>query len=127
MADFERGRAHLVSVVTLKLSHWSQVPYGLFGVAHPIPEKALKCYQKAIGSEDRHRLTRSCFRRSSPATCKSSFRMVAKLMTRVSSYVSCRVSSAQHHVLSDQWNPCIEVCTKQSSDVVITPIRSSVW
>ena len=58
MADFERRRAHLFSVVTLKLSHMSQVPYGLFGVAHPIPEKAVKCYQKAIGIEDLHRLTR---------------------------------------------------------------------
>ena len=49
MLEFERARSHLLSHLTLKLSHWSQPPLILFGLAHPDQRQAHAVFDKCLG------------------------------------------------------------------------------
>ena len=39
-SDFERGRAHLLFLVTLRLGHWGEAPWAVFAAAHADPDIA---------------------------------------------------------------------------------------
>ena len=41
LAELKRARAHKASVFVLKLSHWREAPYPIFGMGHFEPSKAL--------------------------------------------------------------------------------------
>ena len=58
IGDSERARAHLVSVLTLKLAHWTEAPYVAFGAAHHDPETALDCLRKSESSGNQHAIAR---------------------------------------------------------------------
>ena len=39
--DYEKARVHLVGVFALKLAHWQEVPFAIFGLAHFDPQKSM--------------------------------------------------------------------------------------
>ena len=54
LQDFERARAHLISTFTLKLSHWREAPFCIFGIGHYAGRKAMQCFRKAMASNHSH-------------------------------------------------------------------------
>jgi hypothetical protein len=54
--DFELSRAHVVIMLTLKLSHWQIPPHIIFGMAHYKPEVAFDSYLKVMSSSHGHPL-----------------------------------------------------------------------
>ena len=56
MQDYDRARMHFVSVLTLKMGHWQEEPFFVFGIAHHVHAKAFKCYQHAMNSNSDHPL-----------------------------------------------------------------------
>ena len=56
VSDFEKSRQHLLSTFILKLAHWQECPYTVFGVAHYQASKAMRCYQLAMASNCTHEL-----------------------------------------------------------------------
>ena len=48
LQDFERGRAHLMFIVSLRLDHWRQQPWCVFGCAHHDPAKSKACLQRCL-------------------------------------------------------------------------------
>ena len=56
MQDFERGRQHLITQFTLKLSNWEEGHWHMYGIAHFNPQKAFACFTKALNSSDDHPL-----------------------------------------------------------------------
>ena len=56
MKDFERGRQHLITQFTVKLSHWEEGHWHMHGMAHHDQVKAYACYLKSRDSTDDHPL-----------------------------------------------------------------------
>ena len=56
MRDFERGRQHLITQFTIKLSNWAEGRWHMHGMAHHDPVKAYACYLKTLDSTDDHPL-----------------------------------------------------------------------
>ena len=48
LADFARARSHITTSFRLKLSHWRQLPWVLFGLAHWEEERAAECARRAL-------------------------------------------------------------------------------
>ncbi len=48
------GRGHLVFYMTLKLSHWCEPPWLLYGMAHRDPEKARAAHLRLLASQCPH-------------------------------------------------------------------------
>ena len=48
LQDFERGRSHIVFIVNLRLDHWRQAPWCVFGCAHPDTEKSKACIERCL-------------------------------------------------------------------------------
>lgn len=44
--DYERGRSHVVFLMTLKLSHWLTPPWCMYALAHHIPSRAAAAYER---------------------------------------------------------------------------------
>ena len=56
VSEFEKSRQHLLSTFILKLAHWRECPYTVFGVAHYQAAKAMRCYRFAMASNCTHEL-----------------------------------------------------------------------
>ena len=54
MHDFELARTHIVTMLSLKLHHWTEDPYIVFGIGHYLADKAYEAYIKAMGSTHPH-------------------------------------------------------------------------
>jgi hypothetical protein len=54
MNDWELARTHVVTMLSLKLHHWTEDPYIVFGMGHYLADKAFRAYTKAIGSTSPH-------------------------------------------------------------------------
>ena len=48
LQEFERGRAHLVFVLNLRLAHWRDAPYCVFGCAHLSPEVSKRFLRRCL-------------------------------------------------------------------------------
>ena len=62
--ELQRGKAHIVHILTLKLDHWSRLPWHLCILAHPLEREAQRGAQRIIQmftawpvGEVHHRLT----------------------------------------------------------------------
>ena len=56
MQDYDRARIFFVSVLTLKMAHWGELPFSCFGIGHHDKSKAFASYQRAMGSDSCHPL-----------------------------------------------------------------------
>ena len=56
IADFDRARCHIASIFVLKLAHWREAPYQLFGIAHFEPDRALRSFNRAMTMNSGHEL-----------------------------------------------------------------------
>ena len=56
LEGFNLARTRVVTVLTLKLSHWRVPPYIVYGMGHHSPDKAFDSYCKAIASSHGHPL-----------------------------------------------------------------------
>ena len=56
MQDYDRAKIHITSVLTLKMSHWNEAPFFIFGIGHYDKSKALACYRRAMGHSPSHPL-----------------------------------------------------------------------
>ena len=54
LQEFERGRAHLVFVLTLRLQHWRDAPYCVFGCAHLSPEVSKRHLRRCLDMDMPH-------------------------------------------------------------------------
>ena len=52
--DFERGRCQLLYTFTLKMTHWSEPPWLLCGIAHHQCDKAIATLEKVLSSDSTH-------------------------------------------------------------------------
>ena len=52
MGDFVAARQHLVLAAQIKLSHWQQLPYILFGLGHRDPAVQRRCASRALAIFD---------------------------------------------------------------------------
>ena len=48
LQEFERGRAHLVFVLNLRLDHWRHPPYCVFGCAHLLPAVSKRFLRRCL-------------------------------------------------------------------------------
>lgn len=48
MSDFARARRHIVFIFSVKLSHWTQLPWILFGLGHANSDVARSCARRAL-------------------------------------------------------------------------------
>eukprot|EP00969_Alexandrium_andersonii_P049702 2181338-Alexandrium_andersonii.AAC.1 len=53
--DFERGRSQLMYTLTLKLTHWSEMPWALAGMCHQSCDVRVETLQRALASGCTHR------------------------------------------------------------------------
>ena len=64
--EFARARRHVVFILQVKTGHWRQLPWVLFGLAHPVRAIALECLQRGLllyasaGDEARHHWLVAC-------------------------------------------------------------------
>ena len=56
MQDYDRARIFFVSVLTLKMAHWGELPFSCFGIGHHDKSKTFASYQRAMGSDSCHPL-----------------------------------------------------------------------
>ena len=52
--DFERGRVHLITYLTMKLSQYDHPPFCIFGLAHKDCQVRKRCYDKIVNSDNPH-------------------------------------------------------------------------
>ena len=48
LTDFSAGRRHILFMIQLKLGHWRQLPFILFGLGHPDEDVARSCFRSAL-------------------------------------------------------------------------------
>ncbi|CAJ1388602.1 unnamed protein product [Effrenium voratum] len=56
LQEFDRGRAHLVFAVSLRLQHWGTAPWVIFGCAHSEADKSKRCLRLCLDTPSDHRL-----------------------------------------------------------------------
>ena len=52
--DFEQGHAHLLFMYSVRLGHWEQQPWMLFGTAHPNPDLSREALHHCMQTPSRH-------------------------------------------------------------------------
>eukprot|EP00969_Alexandrium_andersonii_P281435 12441727-Alexandrium_andersonii.AAC.1 len=48
LGDFAAARRHVVFTLGIKMAHWGQLPWKLFGLAHPETTVARECGRRAL-------------------------------------------------------------------------------
>ena len=54
LAEFERARAHLLTIVTMKNTYFTQPPFCLFGIAHPRRDVARESWEHCMSLDVDH-------------------------------------------------------------------------